>query len=70
MSDQAFLRDAERELAELMADVSGADVRHGPKRRTIDQARDLLEARRDAMRLELDEIGAELAEGDGTGTAA
>jgi hypothetical protein len=34
---EAFLRDASRELAELMAEVSGEVVRHGPKRRTLDQ---------------------------------
>jgi hypothetical protein len=57
---RAFLREAERELAELMAEVAGADVRHGPKRRTHDQERDLLEAELGAVRLPHAELTADL----------
>jgi hypothetical protein len=59
---RAFLREAERELAELMAEVAGADVRHGPKRRTHDQERDLLEAELGAVRLPHAELTADLQE--------
>jgi hypothetical protein len=59
-TEQAFIRDAERELAEMMAEVAGTEVRHGPKRRTIDQDRDLLEARLGVLELEHHEVAADL----------
>jgi hypothetical protein len=54
----AFLQDAGRELAELMAEVSGED--HDPMCRTSDQERALLDARLGAVQMELAEIEAEL----------
>jgi hypothetical protein len=59
-TEQTFIREAERELAELMAEVAGTDVRHGPKRRTLDQERDLLEARLGALEHEHHEVAADL----------
>ena len=51
-ADAAFLRDAERELGELMDRVGNTDRRHGPKPRTVDQQRHLLAAQREALRWE------------------
>src|SRR5262245_48642721 len=53
---QTFSREAVRELAELMAEVSGAEVRHGPKPRTLAQQRALLNAQLAALELEREEI--------------
>jgi hypothetical protein len=58
--EQAFLKQAERELAELMAEVSQSDLRHGPKPRTIGQTRALLTAKVDALRLDSEELAAQL----------
>jgi hypothetical protein len=61
-TEQAFLRAAKKELGALLAEVSGADVRHGRSPRTLDQDQALLEARRGALRSELDDIADELDE--------
>jgi hypothetical protein len=58
--EQAFLEQAERELAALMAEVSQSDLRHGPKPRTIEQTRALLTAKLDALHLECEELAAQL----------
>jgi hypothetical protein len=58
LTSNRFLREAGRELEELMAEVSGED--HDPIWRTIDQERALLDARLGAVQLELAEIEAEL----------
>jgi hypothetical protein len=58
LTSNTFLRDAGRELAELMAEVSGED--HDPMCRTIDQERAYLDARLGALEIELAEIEAEL----------
>jgi hypothetical protein len=60
--DEQFIKDATTELADLMDEVENAERRHGPKPRTVEQDRNLLEARLGALEQEHADVCAALDE--------